>query len=131
MSKFISAIVVATAFLLNACSVGGPVDWVEKMEQSDRKTTIKGMLSELTAFEEQIEIMSKAEVSPSFNQVDSLLALDHSAPSEEYDLAYKTDFEAIETARANQLAEENAYIQIKKSNKKANNRGYKAAIQRF
>lgn len=119
MSKFISAIVVATAFLLNACSVGGPVDWVEKMEQSDRKTTIKGMLSELTAFEEQIEIMSKAEVSPSFNQVDSLLALDHSAPSEEYDLAYLTDFEAIETARANQLAEENAYIQIKKSNKKA------------
>lgn len=118
MSKFYSAIVIATAFLLNACSVGGPVDWTEKMEQSDRKTTIKGMLSELTGFEEQIEIMSKAEVSPSFNQIDALLALDHSAPSEGYDLAYLKDFEEIETARATQLAEEDAYIQLKKGNKK-------------
>ena len=44
MSKFSCAIFISMAVLFNACSIGGPVDWVEKMEQSDRKSSIKGML---------------------------------------------------------------------------------------
>jgi hypothetical protein len=119
MSKFSCAIFISMAVLFNACSIGGPVDWVEKMEQSDRKSSIKGMLSELTAFEEHIELMSKTELSPSFNQVDALLKLDQSIPAEDYDTAYLEDFEAIQSARNHQLEEEDAYIQIKKSNKKA------------
>lgn len=119
MPKLSCAIIIATAFLLNACSMGGPVDWVEKMELSDRKTTIKGMLNELSSFEEQIEIMSKSELSPTFNQVDALIALDRTAPSESYDTAYLEDFDAIEAARVEQLAQEDAYIELKKSDKKA------------
>ena len=118
MPKISCAILIATALLLNACSMGGPIDWTEKMEQSDRKTTIKGMLAELSSFEEQIEIMSQSELSPSFNQVDVLLSLDRSAPSEDYDSAYQADFDAIQKSREDQLAAEDAYIQLKKSNRK-------------
>ena len=128
MPKFSRSLALLVTLFVSACSLGGPVDWVEKMTSSDRKSTIKGMLGELTAFEEQIEIMTqimkKAKVEegkeplPTLNQVAALLELDRTPPTEEYNPAYQDDFDKIEDAQKALDRAKAEYMSMKLSDKK-------------
>ena len=57
---------------LIACNATQQVDWVEQIKKSDRKSSIKGMLSELKTFREHIAYIKDTKNDPSFNQIDVL-----------------------------------------------------------
>ena len=102
-----------------ACNATQQVNWVEQIEKSDRKSSIKGMLGELQTFREHLGYLQDTKTDPSFNQIDILLNLDRSPISENEEDHSATIFDPLEETRAIQLEQEEAYIDIKKLNKKA------------
>lgn len=102
-----------------ACNATQQVNWVEQIEKSDRKSSIKGMLNELQTFREHLGYLQDTKTDPSFNQIDILLNLDRSPISKTEEDHSATIFAPLEEARTIQLNQEEAYIDIKKLNKKA------------
>ena len=102
--------VLLITLLMIACNATQTVDWVEQIEKSDRKSSIKGMLDELKTFREHIEFLKDTKNDPSFNQIDILLKLDRSPVSETEEDHSATIFEPIEIARANQIEKEEEYL---------------------
>lgn len=127
MPKFSRTLALVVALFVSACSTSGSIDWVEKLDPelgSDRKSAIKGLLDELNAFEEQVNLMTQImekstpegeDVPPSLSQVDSLLSLDRGLPSEEYNPAYLEDFNAISEAYTKYRNAEQQFREAKSS----------------
>jgi hypothetical protein len=127
MPKLSRTLALVVALFVSACSTSGSIDWVEKLDPelgSDRKSAIKGLLEELTAFEEQVDLMTQImqkstpegeDVPPSLSQVQSLLGLDQGLPSEDYNPAYQEDLEAISVAFTAFKEAEQAYREAKGS----------------
>ena len=114
MFNMIRLWVIGVALFLAACSITEPVNWAEKIEESDRKSSIKGMLTELSAYDEQIDIMKVAGEVPTYNQVDALLSLDHFPVNEGEEDQIGEIFMKVADARAIQLDLEDEYIDLKK-----------------
>ena len=107
------------ALALTACMSSGPVDWTEKLESSDRLSTVKGMLAETRAYDEQVELYEAAQA-PSLNQVDAFLKLDLGPVDPEATEGYESieaAVETIESLRAAYQAEFDAFVDAKRADK--------------
>ena len=119
------ALIMALALSLSACSTT-QIDWAEKIRESDRDSTMSGMLSELDDFEEQYNLMVDVmnpkkktdsdddEELPKISQIDHLLSLDRRPPTEEYNLAASAEaFMFIEEAMSLYQDEKQVYMDKK------------------
>jgi len=116
MLTWMRLLTLGAALTLVACGESGPVNWTEKLEKSDRLSSIKGMLNETRAFDEQIELI-KAEQAPSLNQTDALLSLDLSELDPEKPEAHEpvdAAFESIRELRSAYQAEFEAFVDAKR-----------------
>jgi hypothetical protein len=101
------------------------IDWANKIKESDRSSTVSGMLSELDDFEAQyklmMDVMSPKKTKDSddeellkISQVDRLLALDRRPTVETYDLAASAEaFMFLEEAREKLTQEKSDYLDKK------------------
>jgi hypothetical protein len=112
---------IAAAMSLAACSGVESINWTAKLQESDRLSSIKGMLGEVSSFEEQLDLMRSGAL-PTLNQVDALLALDRTSLGEAYaalDAKAEEGLDALSDLRAAYQDEFNSYIDITRANKEA------------
>jgi len=111
---------IAAALSLAACSGVETINWTAKLQESDRLSSIKGMLGEMSAFEEQLDLM-KTGALPTVNQVDALLALDRAAlgdPYAELDAKAEEALDALAALRETYQDEFDAFIDLKRATNK-------------
>lgn len=112
---------IAAAMSLAACSGVESINWTAKLQESDRLSSIKGMLAEVSAFEEQIDLMGSGAL-PTLNQVDALLGLDRAPLGEAYaelDAAAESSLDALSELRDGYRDAFQGFIDLKRANKEA------------
>ena len=112
MFNWTRPLVIVIALFVTACSGPQATDWLKKLEESDRQSTMKGMLSELSDYEQQIALMSDKSSKLTHTSVFEILKLDRSPIKETDPDNSEALFGPLETARDYLSDQEDNYLDL-------------------